>query len=313
MGTTNKLMRTQTFIGSSSEGLIIANAIRANLIDVTNCQIWTEGIFLPGRTFIETLESILDRVDYAILVASPDDMLKKREVESFSMRDNVLLELGLFMAKLGRTRTYLFSPSDTPIHIPSDLLGLTTVSYKSTQSADEAVTLLKDPCEKIEKAMSEAERELSTAMRRIVVKRLLTLTNRIQSFVVTLQSESVRSLADRNEFERIRNDCVCRLGLLIAEYEEDANKLGVKKQADYLTEVVLEAVRQIPFPEEAVVTEKEVVGSLLSHFTGVRSAKNQVRERFQKLTSRYETWWSSYGPRVSGALTEFQGALISAI
>jgi predicted nucleotide-binding protein len=105
MTTSDKRLTTQTFIGSSSEGLIVANAIRANLIDVTDCQIWTEGVFLPGRTFIETLESLLDRVDYAILVASPDDMLRRRDVERFSMRDNVLLELGLFIAKLGRNRT----------------------------------------------------------------------------------------------------------------------------------------------------------------------------------------------------------------
>jgi hypothetical protein len=309
----DKIMKTQTFIGSSSEGLIVANAIRENLLDVTDCQIWTEGVFLPGRLFIETLESMLDRVDYAILVASPDDMLRQRDVESFSMRDNVLLELGLFMARLGRTRTYLVSPRDTPIHIPSDLLGLTTVSYKSPPSAGVAADSLKDPCQKIKEAMLAAEKELSTAMKRLLVKRLLALTNQIQSFVVTLQSESIRSLTDRAEFERIRGDCAARLGILVAEYEEDANKLGVQMEADRLTQVVLEAVREIPFPEEAVVTQDDVVGGLLSHLTGTRSAKDQVRDRFQKLTTRYESWWGRYGPRVSGALTEFQGALISAM
>jgi hypothetical protein len=309
----DKIMKTQTFIGSSSEGLIVANAIRAHLRGVTDCQIWTEGVFLPGRTFIETLESILDRVDYAILVASPDDMLRQRDVESFSMRDNVLLELGLFMAKLGRTRTYLVSPRDTPIHIPSDLLGLTTVNYNLPPCSDEAAASLQDPCEKIKEAMLAAEKELSTAMKRSLVKHLLTLTNRIQSFVVTLQSESIRSLTDRAEFERIRSDCAQRLGILVAEYEEDASKLGVQNEAEHLTQVVLEAVRQIPFPEEAVVTKDDVVGGLLSHLTGARSAKDQVRDRFQKLTTRYESWWSCYGPRVSGALTEFQGALISAM
>ena len=308
-----KIMKTQTFIGSSSEGLVIANAIRANLLDVTDCQIWTEGVFLPGRTFIETLESMLDRVDYAILVASPDDMLRKRDVEGFSMRDNVLLELGLFMAKLGRTRTYLVSPKDTPIHIPSDLLGLTTVSYNSPPSADEAAASLKDPCEKIKEAMLAAEKELSTAMKRIIVKRLLKLTNRIQSLFVTLQSESIRKLTDRVEFERIRKDCAERLGILVAEYEEDASKLGVRKESDHLTKVVLEAVLKIPFPEEAVITQGDVVGGVLDYLKGARSAKDLVRNRFQGLTKRYEDWWSSYGRRVSKALTEFQGALIGAM
>lgn len=313
MSMTEKILNTQTFIGSSGEGLVVANAIRANLLDVTDCQIWTEGVFLPGRTFIETLEQMLDRVDYAILVATPDDMLKKRDIENFSMRDNVLLELGLFMAKLGRTRTYLVSPQDTPIHIPSDLLGVTTVSYLAPSSAEGAAESLTAPCEKIREAMQAAEQELSQAMKRMIVKRLLSLTNRIQSFVVTLQSESIRSLTERTEFERIRTDCAQRLATLVCEYEEDARKLGVDQQADHLTEVVLEAVQQIPFPEEAVVTQQDVMGGLLSHLTGARSAKDQVRERFHKLTIRYEAWWNRHGPRVSGALTEFQGALISAM
>ena len=173
MNISQKIMHTQTFIGSSSEGLLVANAIRAHLLDATECHIWTEGVFLPGRTFIETLESMLDRVDYAILVASPDDMLRKRDVDSFSMRDNVLLELGLFMAKLGRARTYLVSPKDTPIHIPSDLLGVTTVSYISPFSADDAIQALKEPCAKIKEAMEVAEKELSTSMKRILVNSLL--------------------------------------------------------------------------------------------------------------------------------------------
>lgn len=206
-----KVLNTRTFIGSSSEGLIVANAIQAHLADVTDCQVWTEGVFLPGRTFIETLESMLDSVDYAVLVATPDDMLKKRDVESLSMRDNVLLELGLFMAKLGRTRTYLASPKDTTIHIPSDLLGLTTVSYVSPSSADEAVACLKEPCERIKLAMTAAEKEMSLSMRRALVKRLLSFTNQVQSFVLTLQSESIRSLTDRAEFERIRNESADRL------------------------------------------------------------------------------------------------------
>lgn len=313
MTTPEKMLSTQTFIGSSSEGLIVANAIRANLLGATDCQIWTEGVFLPGRTFIETLESMLDRMDYAILVATPDDLLKQRDVESFSMRDNVLLELGLFMAKLGRSRTYIVSPVDTPMHIPSDLLGITTVSYTSPASADEAAQSLKEPCEKIKQAMLAAEKELSAAMKRMTVKRLLTLTNRVQSFVVTLQSESVRSLTDRREFERVRANSADRLAALAGEYEEDARKLGVQEQADHLMDAVLDAVRDIPFPEEAVLTQDDVVGGILSHLTGARSAKDQVGDRFKKLTKRYETWWEAHGPRISKALNELQGALIGAI
>lgn len=72
-------------------------------------------------------------------------------------------------------------------------------------------------------------------------------------------------------------------------------------------------MQKFPFPEEAVVTKDDVVSGLLSHLTRASSAKDQVRDRFQKLMTRYEIWWGTYGPRVSGALTEFQGALITAM
>jgi hypothetical protein len=275
--------------------------------------VWTEGVFLPGRTFIETLEAMMERVDYAILVATPDDMLRQRNVETFSMRDNVLLELGLFMARLGRTRTYLVSPRDRAIHVPSDLLGLTTVSYNLPSSAEEATDALHGPCDEIRRAMREAERELSLATKRVLVKRLLGLTNRVQGFVVSLQSESVRSLADRSQFERIRDECATRLTNLIREYEGDASRLNVGDKSARVADAVLLAVREIPFPEEVVVTDNDVVGGLLRHLTGTRSAGQQIGDRFEKLAKRLDEWWNRHGARISAALNDFQAALIEAM
>jgi hypothetical protein len=280
-------------------------------MDFTECQVWTEGVFLPGRTFIETLETLLDTVDYAILVATPDDITKQRDVESFSMRDNVLLELGLFMAKLGRTRTYLVVPRDQPIHIPSDLLGIKTVTYDSPPTPEKADTSLTEPCDEIRLAMKEAERELSLAMRRTIVKRLLVWTNRVQGLVVSLQSESLRSLTDPAEFDRIRNESADRISAMTGEYKDDAEQLGVQQEARCLTDSILEAVRGIPFPEEAIITGDDVVSGLLSHVTGGQSVKAQVRDRFAKLIARYEQWWDRHGPKVAGALNEFQASLIA--
>ncbi len=136
-----------------------------------NCRIWAEDLFLPGRTYIETLEKILDEMDYAILVATPDDQLVKRDVSGLTMRDNVLLELGLFMAKLGRARTYLVSPKDQPVLIPSDLLGIKTFLYRTPTDPLGWAGALAEPCRLIALAMNEARSELPRGMKRVVVKR----------------------------------------------------------------------------------------------------------------------------------------------
>ncbi len=307
------IRQTQTFIGSSSEGLKVANGIKANLAQQTDCRIWTEGIFLPGRTYIETLEKVLDEMDYAILVATPDDSLTKREVENFSMRDNVLLELGLFMAKLGRRRTYLVSPRDTPIHIPSDLLGLTTVSYEYSQDARDCIDKLAEPCETIRKAMLEAEMELSLAMKRTLVKRLLGWTTKLQGFVVTLQTESIKSVLDRSKFERLREEIAGRISETVQEYKPDADSLSVGAQYDQLVAIMLSAVETIPFPEEAVVSKQDVVDGVLGHLMGRKSMESQLNERIASLVSRYEAWWSDHGPRISKASLDLQAALIGAM
>lgn len=307
------IRQTQTFIGSSSEGLAVANAIKANLSEHTDCRIWTEGVFLPGRTFIETLEKILDEMDYAILLATPDDSLTKRDVENFSMRDNVLLELGLFMAKLGRRRTYLVSPKDRPIHIPSDLLGLTTVAYEYSRDARDWTQTLAEPCETIRMAMREAEKELSLAMKRDLVKRLLGWTTKLQGFIVTIQTESIKSVLDRSKFERLRQDIAGRISETVHEHKPDADSLNVGAQYDHLVAIMLGAVETIPFPEEAVVSKQEVVDGVLGHLLGRRSIESQLNERVASLVSRYEVWWTEQGPRISKALLDLQASLIGAM
>lgn len=68
-----------------------------------------------GRTIIEKLERHSD-VDYAVAILTPDDASGTRA------RQNVILELGQFMEKLGRERVaILYSPG---VEIPSDIKGV---------------------------------------------------------------------------------------------------------------------------------------------------------------------------------------------
>src|SRR5436190_22238957 len=94
------------FIGSSSEGLDVARVICEHLEHDAEFTMWNEDFFKTGSTFIETLVGAVSRFDFAILVLTPDDLVQSRDEPNFGPRDNAIFELGLFMGRLGRERTF---------------------------------------------------------------------------------------------------------------------------------------------------------------------------------------------------------------
>jgi predicted nucleotide-binding protein len=132
------------FVGSSSEGLDFARPVRALLAEDAEVTLWNEGSFAIGSTFIESLINALPRFDFAALMLTADDLLTSREVTTLSPRDNVLFELGLFMGRLGRSRTFVIRPRGDQVKIPSDLAGLTTAVYDWPR-ADVTIKRLWDP------------------------------------------------------------------------------------------------------------------------------------------------------------------------
>ena len=91
-----------------------------------------------GRTIIEKFEDYSD-VGGAICLFTADDYgrAKTNETDNTRARQNVVLETGYFMGKLGRDHVVLLA--DQNIEMPSDLSG---VVY--TDSANWAINLLKE-------------------------------------------------------------------------------------------------------------------------------------------------------------------------
>ena len=122
-------MKPRIFIGSSVEGLSIAYAIQQNLTHDAESTVWDQGVFELSKTTIESLNTVLDSVDFAIFVFNPDDVINLRGEKSLSVRDNVIFELGLFIGKLGRERVFYITPDGSDLHIPTDLVGVTPGKY----------------------------------------------------------------------------------------------------------------------------------------------------------------------------------------
>jgi len=123
------------FIGSSTEALPIAEHLRDCLAGPElEVKIWTKGVFKASHTTIEDLEDLARTADFAVLVATPDDVVTTRGTTHAAPRDNVLLELGMFIGALTRERTFLLTQNGVALKLPSDLLGVTTLRYDAGPS-----------------------------------------------------------------------------------------------------------------------------------------------------------------------------------
>ena len=127
---TEENLRASVFIGSSAEGLPVAEAIQVNLDYACEVTIWSQGIFgLSGGT-LESLVDKLESFDFAILVLTPDDVEISRGESKQAPRDNVLLELGMFIGALGRKRSFIVYDRGKELKIPSDLAGVTPATFQ---------------------------------------------------------------------------------------------------------------------------------------------------------------------------------------
>ncbi|MGD9634303.1 MAG: TIR domain-containing protein [Pirellulales bacterium] len=142
--------RPKVFIGSSTEGLEIAETIQVTLDHLCEVTLWNQGIFAFGRTTLEVLTQKLQEYDYAVLVMTPDDFTTSRGSDFLSPRDNVIFELGLFMGFLGRDRTVIVFDRTADLKIPTDLAGVTTATYQRHTSGN-LEAALGAPCARLKK------------------------------------------------------------------------------------------------------------------------------------------------------------------
>jgi predicted nucleotide-binding protein len=120
------------FIGSSVENLEKAEAIQSSLQHMCEPWVWHQGIFEMNETAIESLTRTIreKKPDFAIFLVCGEDLTASRGAQSLSPRDNIILELGLFMGALSRHRVFLVVDEAASPKIPSDLAGIQLAKFK---------------------------------------------------------------------------------------------------------------------------------------------------------------------------------------
>ena len=148
--------KQRVFIGSSTEGLAVANEVQALLQYDFEVEVWNQGtVFGLGSATLEALEAAVLAYDFGIFIFTPVDELHARGQVKQVARDNVVFELGLFIGKLTRKRAFVVQPRNG-LTMPSDLAGITTASYDPMQS--KLAASLGPACQQIRTAVAAIHR-----------------------------------------------------------------------------------------------------------------------------------------------------------
>ena len=90
------------------------------------------NLVAEGQTIIEMLEKHRANVKYACVLLTPDDEGHKRDCpqeKKLRARQNVVLELGMFLSTLGRKRVAILHKGE--VELPSDIHGLVYIPFQN--------------------------------------------------------------------------------------------------------------------------------------------------------------------------------------
>jgi CRP/FNR family transcriptional regulator, cyclic AMP receptor protein len=111
------------------------------------------NIFMPSDYILDSLLEQAHCVDFAVIIATPDDLIAKN-VEStpspdqvLTPRDNVLLEFGLFVGALERRRVVVLQKHK--VGLPTDMQGLTVLRYENDDELDNRIAQIADRVDRL--------------------------------------------------------------------------------------------------------------------------------------------------------------------
>lgn len=100
-----------------------------------------------GQTIIEKLEKTISGVNFAVVLATPDDegyRAGHEDEKAFRARQNVVMELGMMLTLLGRRNVAILMKQQDNMERPSDIQGLLYIPYKDNLQREAGLLLAKE-------------------------------------------------------------------------------------------------------------------------------------------------------------------------
>jgi predicted nucleotide-binding protein len=99
-----------------------------------------------GQTVIEKLEGAMAEASFGVVLATPDDegyRANHPDEKAYRARQNVVLELGMLLTKLGRPNVAILLKTQENMERPSDIQGLIYIPFKDDLAKEAGLTLAK--------------------------------------------------------------------------------------------------------------------------------------------------------------------------
>lgn len=220
------MMKPRLFVASSTEGLEVARRFAEVLSDVVEAVVWPDAPdFRPTSSTLDGLIESAEHYDFGLFIFTPDDKVTSRGQDTYSARDNVILEFGLFLGALGKARTFaVAADGDDPenkVKVIADLFGITLPRFVMNSP----VALRKS----IARAATQLRLQIEVAGRRELAVPLLrkwSFKHQKATFSATLGGGDLVSA--RSRLTRKRIGVVCRKGTKRVNFDED-RKLAISE------------------------------------------------------------------------------------
>ncbi len=103
-----------------------------------------------GQTIIEKLEEYTNDIGFGVVLATPDDEGHRKDrldEKTYRARQNVVLELGMLLTKLGRQKVAILLRDQEKMERPSDIQGLIYIPFKENLQKEVGPLLAKEMAE----------------------------------------------------------------------------------------------------------------------------------------------------------------------
>lgn len=243
-----QLKDKSVFIGSSTEGLDVAEAVKRQFAAISGVDIWNERVFELNRGNLDSLVKMVNIYDFAILCMTADNETVMRGEQQLTPGTNLFFELGLCMGRMGLDRTHMIV--ENSVTMPTDFAGVSQATFDRPEIDGDLDAAVRNACSRVGEAMVNALRQnalsyypataLAAGYYQNFIKKIRESLMAKEQVILKKSKEDSGQVIDYEDYE---------IHVIIPERISDVDREGnlQKTVADYSWVILQTPTREYPF------------------------------------------------------------------